>query len=64
MWMARLTLVLFHAPALQALVQQTNTQSDVNAHTLLVDHASDAVLDQDVGTVCAELVAAIGYLFI
>lgn len=62
--MARLTLILFHAPALQALVQQTNAQSDVNAHALLIDHASDAVLNQDVGTVCTEFVAAVGNLVV
>ena len=62
--MARLTLILFHAPALQAIVQQTNAQSDVNAHALLIDHASDAVLNQDVGTVCTEFVAAVGNLVV
>ena len=49
----RLTLVLFHAPTLEALVQQTNAQTDVNAHALFVDLPCKAVLDKDVGRICA-----------
>lgn len=60
----RLTLVFLHASTLEALVQQTNTETDINAHALLVDHACDTVLNQDVGTVGTELVATIRDLWV
>jgi hypothetical protein len=54
-----LTLVLFHTSTLETLVKQTNAQSYIDAHALLIDHARDAVLNQDIGTVGTELVATI-----
>ena len=58
----RLTLVLLHTPTLEALVQQTNAQSYIDAHALLVDHTRNPVLDEDIGTVGTEFVATVGYL--
>lgn len=59
---ARLTLVLLHATTLETLVQQSDSQTHVNTHTLLIDHSCDAVLNENIGTVCAKLVAAIRHL--
>jgi hypothetical protein len=56
---AQLTLVLLHTPTLEAFVQQPNAQSYVNTHALLIDHARNTILNQDVGTVGAELVATV-----
>jgi hypothetical protein len=57
-----LTSLLLHAVRLETLVEKTNSKTNVNAHTLLVDLASDTVLNENVGRVGAELVATIGDL--
>ncbi|KAG9679934.1 hypothetical protein KCU99_g283, partial [Aureobasidium melanogenum] len=48
-----------HVPALEALVEQSDTQSDIDTHPLLIDLSSDTVLNEDVGTVGSNLVATI-----
>lgn len=57
-----LTFLPFHVFALQPLIEQANAQTDVNTHALFVNNAGHTVLDEDIGTVGPEAVAAIGDL--
>ena len=56
------TSLLLHIPTLESLIQQTNTQSHINAHPLLVDLTSNPILDQYVGRIGTQLVATVGNL--
>ena len=50
---------LLHVIRFETLVQQTDAKSDINAHTLLIDLPSEAILYKDVGRVGTEFISTI-----
>lgn len=54
-----LTSICFHSPALQTLVEQSNTKANIHTHSLLLDLSSQAILNEYIGRVCSELVSTI-----
>lgn len=54
-----LTSFLFHVPALESLVEQADSETNINTHAFLIDLARDPVLDKDIGRIGSEFVSTV-----